>query len=274
MREAKALTAEGSRILARLSSADRILVALDYDGTIAPIVGVPEQARISPEMEDTLSAIADDPRYSLAIVSGRSLADLRGRLRIPATYAGNHGLEIEGEGISFVHDGAARARDAVDQASWDLEAALLGIRGARVERKGFTSTVHYRNAPVALEQWIRETVALTMRPYRELLASVNALEAVEVRPRVEWNKGSVVRLLLERLGASEPGLICAGDDRTDEDMFGVLPSEVSIRVGNEPTTRALYRAADVPELLSFLRALTAAGRASTARATERLSLTV
>ena len=106
-----------------------MLVALDYDGTLAPIAGTPEAARLPPQTADVLSELAASDRFSVAVVSGRSLADLKGRLGLDVIYVGNHGLEIEGPGISFVHPEAEALRGAIDQACWDLEAAFEGVPG-------------------------------------------------------------------------------------------------------------------------------------------------
>lgn len=270
MSVAKPLLSDIHGALARVATAEQVLIALDFDGTIAAITSTPEQARPSREMEDTLAAIAGNPRYSLAIVSGRSLADLRQRLRIPATYVGNHGLEIEGDGVLFVHENAVHARNVIEQATWDVEAALVGIRSVQVERKGLSATVHYRNAPAALERWIRETVRFTLRPYRRRLVTVPAIQAVEIRPRVNWHKGHAVGLLRDRLGPAT-GLVCAGDDGGDEEMFGRLSSEVSIKVGNG-RTRALYRARDISELLLFLKQLVAGAGPSGTRPVDHWTL--
>ena len=110
MRVIRPLLSEMDRVRARLNLSDRVLVALDYDGTIAPIAETPEAARLPSETARVLREIAALDRFSLAVVSGRSLADLKRRLALDAIYVGNHGLEIEGGGFSFVHEQAERMR--------------------------------------------------------------------------------------------------------------------------------------------------------------------
>ena len=244
------------RISQRIDQADHILVALDYDGTIAPIAETPEAARVEPETESVLHELAASARVSLAIVSGRSLSDLRQRLPIAGViHIGNHGLEIEGAGVSFVHQGASLLRRVIDLACWDLEAALQSVRGVQIERKGLTATVHYRQAPADLAEWIHLTVHAAVQPYGTQVAVAPALLAWEIRPNLPWNKGSALRFVFGRMRALRPALVCAGDDATDEDMFDVIPGAISIRVGNPGNTRARYFVNGPQEMQRFLEIL-------------------
>jgi trehalose-phosphatase len=223
----------------RLARAPHVLLAVDFDGTLAPIVDRPQDAALPPRTADCLRELTQSPDCSIAVVSGRSISDLRPRIGLDVIYAGNHGLEIEGPGISFVHPTANVLRDAVEIASWDLEAAFLTVPGVLVERKGLTATLHYRQARAELADWIATTVRLILGPYRECLTLVRARKAWEIRPRTAWNKGAAVRYLLDRLPV-RPLLVCAGDDTTDEDMFSVTSDAISIRIGRGVRTRARY----------------------------------
>src|SRR6478752_5155364 len=76
---------------------DRLAVFLDYDGTLAPIVSHPEEASLSESMRRTLRSLA--ARLPVAILSGRDLADVRGRVLVDGiVYAGSHGFDIAGAG--------------------------------------------------------------------------------------------------------------------------------------------------------------------------------
>jgi trehalose 6-phosphate phosphatase len=228
------------RVRFRLAKADHVLVALDYDGTVAHIMENADDAALAPEMIAVLAEISASRLYSLAILSGRSLADLRQRIPVEAILAGNHGLEIEGPGMSFQHEGAVLLREAIDHACWDLEGALLSIRGVAVERKQFSATVHYRNVPGDLAGWVETTVRAVVRPHLRHVHVTRARKALEIRPRLHWNKGSAIRAILSALDSAHPGLVSAGDDATDEEMFGVLRWEVSIKVGCSRSARACY----------------------------------
>ena len=87
-----------------LAGGGRLLLLSDYDGTLTPIVDQPDQAWLADATRDDLRALARSPNIHLAFVSGRDLADLRGRVGVAdAIYAGCHGLEIEGPGLRFRH---------------------------------------------------------------------------------------------------------------------------------------------------------------------------
>jgi trehalose-phosphatase len=262
MRVIRPLGGEVEGICARLNDSDRVLVALDYDGTLAPIAETPDAARLPSKTVDVLTELEASDRFVVAVVSGRSLADLKRRMPLDVVYAGNHGLEIEGAGISFVHPEAAAAREAIDQACWDLTAAFEGVPPVTVERKDLSATVHYRQAPADLTSWIEATVNAIVRPYLSKIFVGPALEACEIRPRLQWNKGSAVRYLLGKIDAASPALVCAGDDATDEDMFDILRWEISIKVGSPRNTKARFYVSGVPELLDFLTVL--AGESRTA----------
>lgn len=251
----KSFWADIPAILALLRKSEHILLALDFDGTLAPIADRPEQAEIPGETAGLLRELAVSEGVFLAIVSGRSLVDLKHRVKLDCIHVGNHGLEIEGKGISFAHDGAGLLRYAINDACWDLEAALEGVRGVFVERKGLTATVHYRLAPSDLVGWIETSIQVTMRPYASRLTFRAARRAWEIGPRINWNKGSALKFVLRQIGMVEPLVICAGDDATDEDMFNVLPDAISIQVGDRCPTAARYHVAGPAQLATFLGTL-------------------
>jgi len=240
-----------------VAAAGHVLVALDFDGTLAPISADPEDSAMPPETATLLREVAQSGHCTVAVVSGRPISDLRARVGLDVIYAGNHGLEIEGPGISFVHAEAYMLRGLVDHASWDLEAALEAVRGAFVERKGLTTTVHYRQARAELSDWIAATVLMAAGAYGGRLVVLPARKAWEIRPRVAWNKGSAVRFLLNRFSPG-PLLVCAGDDETDEDMFSVSPDAISIKVGTATRTSARYQVGTVRDFLPCLEALAGA----------------
>ena len=95
----KHLFEDWENIQARIQQAQNLFVFLDYDGTLTPIVSRPELAICPPEIKRVLEKLRDLPKVYLAIISGRSLEDLRGKVGVPGIiYIGNHGLEIEKPG--------------------------------------------------------------------------------------------------------------------------------------------------------------------------------
>ncbi|MEO8596496.1 MAG: trehalose-phosphatase [Candidatus Solibacter sp.] len=239
-------------ILARIRSARRILLALDYEGTVAPFAPTP-QSGIPPEVIELLSAISAIERVSIAIVSGGSLPDLKRRIAFPAALIANHGLEIETREFSFVHPAAEGMRREVDQACWDLRQAFESIGSVAVENQSLTASVHYRDVSDELGNWVRQTASMVLQPYRDALCCKPVLAAVQVRPRTVWNKGTALRHLLRSAGDAGTLVVCAGDDRTDSDLFRAVPFAVCLKVGDPQATHAGYDMQTPIALLKFLR---------------------
>src|SRR5262245_65992164 len=124
-------------------SGDRLAVFLDYDGTLTPIVSRPGDAWLSESMRETLRSLA--ARLPVAILSGRDLDDVRGRVHVDGiVYAGSHGFDIAGAGGLHRELGAAYL-PMLDAAEMELREALDEIPGAQLERKHFSVAAHYRN---------------------------------------------------------------------------------------------------------------------------------
>jgi trehalose 6-phosphate phosphatase len=248
------LRPEIPRILDRLCAADRVVLALDFDGTLAPIVDRPDQAALPDETGRILRELASVQKLCLAILSGRTIPDLRSRIGLDCIFAGNHGLEISGGGISFVHDRAAGLQQAVELACGDLAMAHEGVPNVLIENKALTATVHYRRAYGELEGWIEATTRMVLEPYGRWLRVRPARKAWEICPRVNWNKGSALNMIVDYVGP-ESLVICAGDDDTDESMFRTSPDCISIQVGGRFPTAGRYTVAGPTELASFLEML-------------------
>jgi len=227
-----------------------LVLLLDFDGTLAPIVDRPERAEMPERTRRALERSMEMDGVTVAVVSGRGLADVRGRAAIPGiAYAGNHGMEIEGGGLPLrVHPEAAAARPELQAVAARLTADLEGIDGAFVEDKDLTLSIHYRMAPER-EAEVREMVleAVDGRPG---LRVTEGKMVLEVRPRVEWDKGRAVLFLLEQMRPPEGApVLYLGDDRTDEDAFRALreqaPAGEGVVIADPPPSGSAAR--------SFLR---------------------
>jgi trehalose 6-phosphate phosphatase len=240
---------------------------LDYDGTLTPIVEDPDSARLSPTMERVLTDLMLYPRYRVSIVSGRALADLRPRVRGRGLYlAGNHGLEIEGPGVSYKHPEVWRLRPELDALAQAMKGDLEAIPGAWVEDKGLTLSVHFRHVPATRVAEMKARLIRRAGPGidagRLVLRTGKAV--LEVRPRVQWSKGEAVRWILEQIRLESPTAsvlaLYIGDDDTDEDAFHVLDSAgVGIVVGSDRRGSAAHyyveSTAEVGQLLTVLSTL-------------------
>lgn len=239
--------------------AGRMLVALDFDGTLSPIVEQPESAALLDGMAAPLRELVDRDDTIAAIVSGRGLADVRSRVGLDALYyAGNHGFEIEGPGVDRVHAAAADARPALESCARALVAALADEPGTEVEDKQWTLSIHYRRAErEGAESRVRAAVDAHCRGSG--LRVTEGKKIFEVRPDVAWDKGRATRFLLDALadGADLPAIFI-GDDRTDEDAFEVVRElGGGIVVGDPPPvdTRAVAWLRDPNEVLGLIRGL-------------------
>lgn len=200
-----------------------LVLLLDFDGTLAPIAALPELAEMPETTRHALERLMALPGVTVAVVSGRGLADVRERASIPGiAYAGNHGMEISVAGVEHVHTEAAAARPVLERALGELTDAIAPIPLAFVEDKGLTLSVHFRLSPRDVLHELHAIVHRVVEP----LAGVHLTEGkqvIEVRPDVDWNKGKAVLFLLDKMQppAGAP-VLYLGDDRTDEDAFRAL----------------------------------------------------
>jgi trehalose 6-phosphate phosphatase len=196
-------------------------VLLDLDGTLAPIVARPEDARPLPGVPEALEALRDS--YGLVgFVSGRALADLVARVGVDGlAYAGNHGMELRGpDGAPRLAEEAAAHLPAIRALAANFPPERLDPHGLRLEDKGATLSFHYRTAPdrAAARAALAELVVPAARAAG--LAPTEGRMVLEVRPPVRLDKGTAVRALLEGRGLRAACFV--GDDRTDADAWRAL----------------------------------------------------
>jgi len=246
---------------ARLEDADGLLFLSDFDGTLAPIVEDPAAAAPLDGVPESLRDLRDADRIAVGLVSGRALADLRERAGVSGVhFAGNHGLElqepadaadasasgregssdadIEGSDADVeVHPAAESAADAIGVVAEDAAARLNGVDGARVEDKRVTATVHYRGVDADDVPTVERAVREAVDDAEADLRITSGKKIFEIRPDVDWDKGSAVEWLRDRLvPEGEDWLaVYVGDDVTDEDAFRELGDGVGIAVGREET---------------------------------------
>ena len=216
-------------------------VVCDIDGTIAPIAPTPEQAAVLPEALAQLERLS--ARYALvACVTGRPAAQARAMIPIErVAISGNHGLEVmQGDTVTVVPP-AARYLDAVHEALLLVENdGLLAEYGARIEDKGITFTIHYRNSPRPDHALRYMETQILPKLDRAGLAWSFGRMVLEVRPPVPVDKGSAVKRLRGRRRIGQ--LLYVGDDRTDLDAFREATIRIAVRSKEGP--RQLIEQAD------------------------------
>jgi trehalose-phosphatase len=245
-----------------LADGGHLLLLTDYDGTLTPIVPRPGDAWLPEEVREDLQALARVPRIHVGVVSGRDLADLRERVVVPeAVYAGCHGLEIEGPGMSFSHPVALAQQETLIAVGVELSLWAPTVPGLRVELKRFGVAIHYRHVAEDQIQRVEQEVADANQQHGSRLKISHGAKVIEVQPRVGWTKGSCVRWIREavRPASPLPLVLYMGDDWTDERAFEALVGQaITIRVGAAaPASHAAYQLPDVADAQLLLRALAA-----------------
>jgi trehalose 6-phosphate phosphatase len=228
-----------SERLARLEDrGGKVLIGLDFDGTLAEIATAPARAVLSPETRALLDALQRRPDTRIAVLSGRSLRDVKDHVRMSGIYyAGNHGLEIEGPGIDWTHPRAVPMERAVVES---LEAELRSFPGAAVERKVFGLAVHHRRMPGRHLSRLRQRVSARLRGLKDAFRILRGKKTFDLRSTVAWDKGDA----LDHIRRSLPGgwqALYVGDDATDEEAFRTLgPRALTVRVGRVKRSSAEY----------------------------------
>jgi trehalose 6-phosphate phosphatase len=226
----------------------RVLLAFDFDGTLAPIVADRDAARMRAPTRALLERVCR--LYPCAIISGRSRDDVAERLNgIEVRYImGNHGLE-PGEHMATFEQQVATIRPLVG-------AALAGLQGVDVEDKRFSLAVHYRRSRRKRDarKAIHDAIAALPLATRTIPGKL----VVNVVPEGAPHKGDA--LLALRAEERADTAVYVGDDATDEDVFEIdQPGRLlSIRVGMAKSSAAAYylkRQAEVDALLSRLAQL-------------------
>lgn len=230
----------------------RLLLCLDFDGTLTPIAASPDEPTITDRNYRAVQSLSAHPQTQVAIISGRAIPDLKPRVGVSGiTYAGNHGLELCERGHRVTHPGAAAQIPVIQRLITDLRAALSETEGTFVENKRLSATVHYRQAAPDQKPAIRHLVKSVITTETAPVRLVSGKESIEIRPAVEWDKGTAVGSLESRL-SGDCQTVYIGDDTTDEDAFDVLgPDDIDVFVGTGPTT-ATYRLSTPQAVASFL----------------------
>ncbi|HVV47839.1 MAG TPA: trehalose-phosphatase [Bryobacteraceae bacterium] len=232
----------------------RILLASDFDGTLCPLIDRPSEAQLIPSVRKAVEKVLACHRVTFAVITGRALTDIERRFPAGAIFAGNHGLEIAGGGLHYEHDSARSLRPAIAEACEALEGASAAWPAAWVEDKGLTATLHFRKVKTAYRETLLFAARRTLGAFGPKIAMRAGRDALEIRPRVAWDKGAALEYIYGEAGPFD-ACVCLGDDRTDESMFRAPSCDVSVRVGASSVTAAAFcvsEPADVAPLFSHL----------------------
>jgi trehalose-phosphatase len=212
---------------------NRLIVFLDFDGTLSPITSHPSRARLSRPVRDTLWKLVR--LLPIVIISGRAPEDLRRRIGLQKVcYVGHHGLSCLEAGGDMTWLTTPPHRTLVRQWLHALRTAAEGVEGAFVEDKGVTVALHDRLVKPRYRIRLRRCALRSLAPWigRGSVSLLRGKRVLEARSSKTWNKGTAVSMLLRRPWARHRVPVYVGDDRTDFDAFTVVHGRgLAIRIG-------------------------------------------
>jgi len=252
----------GLRILESLTFT-KTLFAFDFDGTLSKIVSRPSDATMSSKTTELLQELSK--RAPVAILSGRSLKDLKARLDfVPPFLIGNHGLE----GFGLRKDSLEQSRKTC--IAWEkfLESKFRKFQdpGLEIEDKDLSLAIHYRRCR-SRKQMKKEIFDLLpeLDPVPRILPGKCVVNLI---PSGTPHKGIALLDLMERARVQSAFYI--GDDDTDEDVFSVPDNRVfTVRVGRKHSSSAKYFIKGQSEVNQILKALIRFHRLSSASTGDR-----
>jgi trehalose-phosphatase len=254
-------------LLDRLVERERVLVCLDYDGTLSEIAAHPADARPTPGVREALAALAEHPdRAQLAIVTGRPISEVRRMLGVErgVLFSGVHGLELmDRRGHRHLAPGAEAALPDLDQARLWLARNVPPECGFVIEDKRVTIAFHYRMADAEVAARVRRALARFVQAHTARLRILKGKMIDELIPRDAGGKGAAVRAIQREAGDPAVRPIYFGDDTTDEDAFRELREDgVGVLVGPPRPSWARWRVDGPRAVVDALGQLAAAIRSS------------
>jgi len=242
-------TPDGERALAAVMRLDPLL-AFDFDGTLAPIVKRPDDAKVSSAVASRLARLAQ--HRPVAIITGRSVADVMPRLGFePSHVIGSHGAE-DPHGDSKKHSLIEAMTSLRSRLS--AKARELLADGVVVEDKEHSVALHYRLAPDRDSAMAR--ISEFLQGLDPSLRTFGGKFVVNVVAADAPDKGDAVRSLLRRSGSASAVFI--GDDVNDEAVFATAePHWLTVRIGEDAHSRAMYFLEKHSQIASLLRKMLA-----------------
>src|SRR6266498_795426 len=220
----------------RVARVPVLLIACDYDGTLAPIVEDPTKAVPLREAVAAVRALAARPEITATVVCGWALRDLAVLSRLPdeVQLVGSHGSEFD---LDFVDALEPQAQQLHTELRDTLQALARRRSGVRLEVKPASVAVHLRAAEPGVKQVVLDAVRTGPATWPGVVVT-HGKEVIELSV-ISTHKGTAVDALRARVGASAAVFI--GDDITDENAFAHLHGpDVGIKIG-PGETRARHR---------------------------------
>lgn len=221
---------------------DITVFCIDFDGTLVKICKSPYDVVVSDKLRDFLTDISNRDGVYLCIVTGRELSDIENRIGIKNNiiYSGNHGFEIKSYYKHFKLDFLTENADKYVPLLTDILGKVKNIKldNLILENKKFSISIHYRLLDNDSAKYLKKEVKdiLNGNPeFKKYLHIARGKKILEIRPRIDWNKGSACKYITKELIETDALIphralnrdndkvnilkVSLGDDVTDETMF-------------------------------------------------------
>jgi trehalose-phosphatase len=247
-------------LLSGLLDRGKLLLCLDYDGTLSEITSIPAAARPAPRVRASLKRLVRHrTRIEVAIVSGRELGTLRDLLGMPRSIwlIGTHGLEMsDRRGRRQFASGAVEFATDIERLRRWMKGQIQAKSGFIVEEKKLALALHYRLAEPSATAMARAALRRFVSRECPRLQIVEGNMVDEILPLGVGGKGYAVRWLQDSMKERPGSIAYFGDDTTDEDAFFELRNTgVTILVGPRRRSWAHYRIAGPPAVSALLQGL-------------------
>lgn len=251
-----------NEFIENLQQANKILLCLDFDGTLVSFKNDPNDVKIPPHIQSLIEQFRSKKKYDVVIITGRTLKDIKDKISIGGiNIAAVHGLHIEfSDGNQVVVDQAKSITSELNKIKKETDEVFANEKGVHVEDKKYTIAFHYRMASKENATSFKEQFIQIAKKYdtEDSIQILKGDKVIEVRP-LGWNKGSAVHYLLQNIPHESSFYpLYIGDDTTDEDAFQYIDDMgLTIFVKNDSRleTHASYYVNDPEEVVSFLRYL-------------------
>lgn len=240
-----------------------IILFTDFDGTLVDLASTPDKVRVSKKVIDALSGLAKKRWARVAVVTGRSLENMKHKLPLKnIIFAGNHGLEIELCGEAVIRK-AEDYKHEIDEVERNLKKLLHAIPGILIENKGVTLSLHFRMVNKKDMEILKEKTDNFFKYYLKhaSLKVTHGKKVIELRPKIGWDKGKAVSFIINKIkkrAKEEVFPVYIGDDLTDEPAFKAVNAAggISIFVGKAgQETPACYRISSPSKVIKFIQGL-------------------
>lgn len=236
-----------------------VLLLISYEGTL--VTPPPSSSHLEQNIREVLVSLRSKPSVTVGIISGIPLTSLQNLIRIKGMYySGNHGLEIRGPDMEFVHPACSQAacsQDGLEPVKTFLQQKLSAIDEIFIEDSGLSLALYYPSLGNSQRELLKETVSAGIQSYVKegKLRTVERKDSLEILPVVNWDKGRVVKMFENMLASrkAHPLTMYFGSERTDEEAFrAVREKGMGVLVGKKNKTAAGYYLNGYDEVADFL----------------------